>query len=245
MKDSEKLVLQVFKTPWAKAQFTLHVLIAHWENMVGPAAAPHSQPYRLDQGVLYVHTDHPTWSAHLMMMQGKLLRQLNRLVAGNHEKGKVPRRITALKCYLGELAAPLATMSKEQPFIPKLDENRRCPLCGVPLIGDESLCSACQRQKVQETRQKIRQLLLEMPWCRYEDCRQKVECDKILFTDVKAVLEEWAWNEALQEGAPLDAKAFAVMLAKGWTPDQLEQEKVEGLVKKKRKGRVYVPARRK
>ena len=26
MKDSEKLVLQVFKTPWAKAQFMLHVL---------------------------------------------------------------------------------------------------------------------------------------------------------------------------------------------------------------------------
>lgn len=40
MKDSEKLVLQVFKTPWAKAQFMLHVLRAHWESIVGPAAAP-------------------------------------------------------------------------------------------------------------------------------------------------------------------------------------------------------------
>lgn len=245
MKDSEKLVLQVFKTPWAKAQFMLHVLRAHWESIVGPAAAPHSQPYRLEEGVLYIHTDHPTWSAHLMMMQGKLLLQLNRLLAGNPEKEKVPRRITRVKCYLGEMVIPADTPPNEQPFIPKVDEKRRCPICGVPLIGDEPLCSACQRQKVQDIRQKIRRILLEMPWCSYENCRTQVECDKILFTEVKAVLEEWAWNEALQEEAPLDAKAFAVMLAKGWTPDQLEQDQVERMVEKKRKGKQYVPARRK
>lgn len=245
MKDAEKLIFQVLKTPWAKAQFTLHVIRSHWADLVGPGAAPHSQPYRLENGILYVHTDHPAWSAHLMMMQGKLLLQLNRMLAGREGKKRAPRILKGLKCYYGVLTEEPKPKTESGPFIPKVDEKRRCPVCGVPLIGDETMCSACRREKLQETRQKIRRELLEAPWLTYEDCREKAECDRITFADVKAVLEEWAWNEALKPGASREAKAFAVMLDRGWTPDRLDEEQVERLLEKKRKGRFYVPARRK
>ena len=60
----------------ARQQFLLHWLESHGD--LGHTAADHSQPYRLENGTLYVHTDNPMWSNQLHMMQGKLLGQLNR-----------------------------------------------------------------------------------------------------------------------------------------------------------------------
>ena len=72
-----------------------------------------------------------------------------------------------------------------------------------------------------------------------------MNCDRITFTDVKAVLEEWALNRALDPGSTAREKAFAVMLETGLRPEQLPEETIRQTLEKARRSRYYVPARRK
>lgn len=243
MKDSELLILKVLKTPWARQQFLLNTLKVHWADYIGHTAAAHSQPYRLENGVLYVHTDNPMWSGQLHMLQGRLLGQLNRQLGA--ALGGRKRIIRSLKVYHGIIEDLPQPDVDDKPFMPLRDMDRRCPVCGVPLIGDEELCSACRRKKVEETRRTIRKQLEQRPWLRYEDCRELVECDKITFTDVKAVLEEWALDRALDPKATDQEIAFAVMLNTGTPPEKMTDELVERTLEKARRSRYYVPARRK
>lgn len=243
MKEAELLVLQVLKTPRARREFLLHVLKVHWADYIGHTAASHSQPYRLEDGVLYVHTDNPMWSSQLHMLQGKLLGSLNRQLAPELKGRK--RIIRDLKFYHGIIEDLPEPKLEQKPFMPRRDPERRCPVCGVPLIGDEEICSACRRKKVQETRRAIRKELDQRPWLSYEDCRELVDCDKITFTDVKAVLEEWALDRALDPKATDRDIAFAVMVNTGTPPEKLTEELVQRTMEKARRSRYYVPARRK
>ena len=111
MKDSELLILKVMKTPRARQQFLLHWLKSHWAEILGHTAANHSQPYRLEDGVLYVHTDNPMWSNQFHMMQGKLLGQLNRKLAPSLQGRK--RIIRELKFYHGIIQEELRPRSEE------------------------------------------------------------------------------------------------------------------------------------
>ena len=243
MKDSELLILKVMKTPRARQQFLLHWLKSHWAEILGHTAANHSQPYRLEDGVLYVHTDNPMWSNQFHMMQGKLLGQLNRKLAPSLQGRK--RIIRELKFYHGIIQEELRPRSAEGPFMLQRDDKRRCPVCGVPLIGTEEICSACRRKQQEALRREIRKQLDLRPWLSYEDCRELVNCDRITFTDVKAVLEEWALNRALDPGSTAREKAFAVMLETGLRPEQLPEETIRQTLEKARRSRYYVPARRK
>lgn len=243
MKDAELLVLQVLKTQRARREFLLHVLKVHWADYIGHTAAAHSQPYRLEDGVLYVHTDNPMWSGQLHMLQGKLLGSLNRQLAPELKGRK--RIIKTIKFYHGIIEELPQPVPDDRPFMPKRDSKRRCPGCGVPLIGDEELCFSCRQKKRQETRRAIRKELDLRPWLSYEDCRKLVDCDKITFTDVKAVLEEWALDRALDPKATDREIAFAVMVNTGTPPEKLTAELVERTMEKARRSRYYVPARRK
>lgn len=242
MKDAELLVLKVLKSKDAKQKYIMYHLRTHWADIIGHTAANHSQPYRLENGVLYLHTDNPAWSHNLMMMQGQLLGKINQSLPG-YRPGR-HRIIRELKFYHGILDEPAAPKLDDQgPFIPKVDPNRRCPVCGVPLIGDEEICATCARKQLAEKRREIRRALEKSPWLRWEDCRETLNCDRITFTDVKAVLEEWAMNEALKPDATDLEKAFAVMLDRELTPDKLNPELVERILSRAKRSRFYVPAR--
>lgn len=243
MKDSELLVLKVLRTPWARQQFLLHWLRSHWAEIIGHTAANHSQPYKLDQGTLYIHTDNPMWSNQLHMMQGRLLGQLNRQLLPALQGRK--RILRELKFYHGIIQEESQPREETGPFMPKVDPSRRCPICGVPLIGEEEICSACRREQNQALRQEIRKQLVLRPWLRYEDCRELVKCDRITFTDVKAVLGEWAMNQALSPQATAQEKAFAVLLETGLHPEELQEETIQRTLEKAQRRRYYVPARRK
>ena len=230
MKDSELLILKVLRTPRARQQFLLHWLKSHWPEILGHTGASHSQPYRLEEGVLYVHTDNPMWSNQFHMMQGKLLNQLNRLLVPALQGRK--RLIRELKFYHGVIEEEPQPRQEAKPFMPRRDDSRKCPLCGVPLIGDEEICSGCRRKQQEELRREIRKQLDLRPWLRYEDCRELVKCDRITFTDVKAVLEEWALNRALDPRATAGEKAFAVMVETGLRPEALSEETIRQTLEK-------------
>lgn len=243
MKDAELLVLQVLKTPRARREFLLHVLKVHWADYLGHTAASHSQPYRLEEGVLYVHTDNPMWSSQLHMLQGKLLGTINRELAPEL-KGR-RRIVKQIKFYHGIIEDLPRPDLEQKPFMPRRDSERRCPRCGVPLIGDEEICFTCRKKQTEETRRAIRKELDQRPWLSYEDCRKLVDCDKITFTDVKARLEEWALDRALDPQATDQEIAFAVMVNTGMPPEKLTAELVERTLERAGRSRYYVPARRK
>ena len=177
------------------------------------------------------------------MMQGRLLGQLNRQLLPALQGRK--RILRELKFYHGIIQEESQPREETGPFMPKVDPSRRCPICGVPLIGEEEICSACRREQNQALRREIRKQLVLRPWLRYEDCRELVKCDRITFTDVKAVLGEWALNQALSPQATAQEKAFAVLLETGLHPEELQEETIQRTLDKAKRSRYYVPARRK
>ncbi len=66
-------------------------------------------------------------------------------------------------------------------------------------------------------------------------------CDKILFSDVKERMQEWAILEAIKPTATESEKYFAVMLDKELTPENISDEIVKKAltVYKRRRTRVF------
>ncbi|GEM_PF-122206 len=248
MEEAESLVLSVFKTPRAREQYLLYFLRSHWRDAVGSAAAVHSQPYRLENGVLYIHTDNAMWSHTLLVMKGRLQMALKELIPKKelHGRGKNKTRslyvIRDLKIFHGPITedSPRELPDHEKPFMPRIDPERRCPVCGAALIEGEKICSSCARQQQTRTRQKIHRILCEIPWISFEDCRKYVDCDKMSFTDVKAVLCRWSLDKALDPLAKEDEKAFAVMLSRGIPPEKLTDEKIKEVLESERRSRYHV-----
>jgi predicted nucleic acid-binding Zn ribbon protein len=240
MKEFEGLVLSVLKTPQAREKYLLYFLRSRWQEIVGAAAAAHSQPYRLERGTLYIHTDNPMWSHTLLVMKGKFLLALREIMP---KKGKRSvYMIRDLKIFHGPVVQDKADPegADKAPFMRKITPEHRCPVCGVPLIEGEKICSSCARKQKEEIRRKIHQILLEMPWISFKDCRKYVDCDKMTFADVKAALGEWSITRALDPEAGIKEKAFAVMLLRGIPPEKLTDDKIEEVLASEKRSRYYV-----
>jgi predicted nucleic acid-binding Zn ribbon protein len=241
MKDVDRLVLSTLKTRGAREKYVMYLLRQCWPEIVGPAAAVHSQPYRLDKGTLFIHTDNPAWSHNLWLMKGKLLAAILPHLPKRNNQCIVA--VKELRMFHGIIEQDAVSFPEDEgPFIPKVDSSRHCPVCGVPLIQGEMICSACARKEMEKKREKIQKVLRDLPWISYEDCRKYVDCDKMTFTDVKAALEEWSMSKALGPKATAEEKTFAVMLIRGIPPEKLTDKKIEEVLEKEKRIRFYVPA---
>lgn len=242
MKDAEILILKALKTPRAKQNYLLHQLKAHWAEVAGYAAARHSQPYKIERRVLYIHTDNPLWSQTLLTSQGAYVGKVNQLLALKGTEYTVKQ----LKVFHGVLEDEASPAKAEgEPFMPKRDDKRLCPRCGAPLSQGEELCIFCRQKQEEDVRKSIAKLLKEVPWLSYEECRKTVNCDKITFADVKAVLVEWAMDKALADQAGAKEKAFAVMLARNIPPQGIDETTVKNVLDEEKRSRCNVPSRRK
>ena len=231
VKDAEVLVLKVLKTAAAKQKYLVHQLKAHWADIVGYAAAKHSQPYKIERRVVYIHTDYPLWSQMLLTSKGLYMNKINQLLA---LKG-TEYTVKDLKAFHGVLEdEPAAGPKTEEPFIPKWDTEHRCPVCGAPLIGDEEICFFCRQKQEQQRRKQLYGMLKETPWLTFDDCRKTVNCDKITFTDVKNRLTEWALGKALAADASFEVKAAAVMLVRGIPPEEIDETTVKKVLDEER-----------
>ncbi len=59
-------------------------LFARWNEIVGPAMAPHVQPIRVDRDALVVSVDHPAWATQVRHLGDDLLDRVS-------EEAGVPR----------------------------------------------------------------------------------------------------------------------------------------------------------
>jgi len=242
VKDAEVLILKALKTAGAKQKYLLHQLIAHWADVVGNTAAKHTQPYKIERRVLYVHTDYPLWSQTLLTSKGLYMGKVNQLLALKGTEYTI-KDLKAFHGVLEDAAKPLE--QDEEPFMPKRDDDRRCPLCGVPLVGNEKLCIFCRQKQEEDVRKSLAKQLKEVPWLTYEDCRKLVDCDKITFTDVKSILVEKVMDKALSAGASEQDKAFAVMLKRNIVPQNIDETVIKKVLQEERRSRCDVPSRRK
>lgn len=53
--------------------------LSHWERAVGPAIAKHSRALKIENGVLWVEVDHPTWKSELHFRKRQILEKLQSL----------------------------------------------------------------------------------------------------------------------------------------------------------------------
>jgi predicted nucleic acid-binding Zn ribbon protein len=52
-------------------------LFARWNEIVGPAMAPHVQPIRVDRDALVVTVDHPAWATQVRHLGDDLLDRVS------------------------------------------------------------------------------------------------------------------------------------------------------------------------
>jgi predicted nucleic acid-binding Zn ribbon protein len=57
----------------------MEVVFTRWDEVVGPELAAHIRPVRLQDSVLVVGVDHPTWATRARMESGQIISRVREL----------------------------------------------------------------------------------------------------------------------------------------------------------------------
>ena len=245
MKELESWILKGLKTSFSKEKYIFYYIAANWSTIAGEVTAKHSKPVRLLGDVLTINTDNAAWSNNLLMLKKQLMGKINIFIPVEAGR-KHAYKIKDIRFHTGSLPPdPVISQEDEKPFMPKLDSHHRCPKCGVMLLPGEKMCGKCEREEIQLTREKIHKILCKEPWIKHSDCIKQVNCDKMVFNDVKASLLEYAIWQAIKKDSSFAEKLFPVMLERSLTPDQITEEILKKALVRYKRSRIYVSPFRK
>ena len=121
--------------------------------------------------------------------------------------------------------------------------KRQCKKCGVPIMGDEHYCPACERERKSALWLKTAEILHSAPWLSYEECLNYVNCDKMLFSEIKSHIRSKVYLKIAEEGCTAEDKVFATLLELGIVPEKLTDELIEETVERLRRN-IYVSSSR-
>ena len=121
--------------------------------------------------------------------------------------------------------------------------KKQCKKCGVPIMGDEHYCPACERERKSALWLKTAEILHSAPWLSYEECLNYVNCDKMLFSEIKLNIRSKVYLKITQEECSAEDKVFATSLELGITPEKLTDELIEETVERLRRN-IYVSSSR-
>ena len=121
--------------------------------------------------------------------------------------------------------------------------KRQCKKCGVPIMGDEHYCPACERERKSALWLKTAEILHSAPWLSYEECINYVNCDKMLFSEIKSHIRSKVYLKIAEEGCTAEDKVFATLLELGIVPEKLTDELIEETVERLRRN-IYVSSSR-
>jgi len=119
------------------------------------------------------------------------------------------------------------------------NSKRQCKKCGVPIMGDDHYCPACERERKSALRLKIAEILHSAPWLSYEECINYVNCDKMLFSEIKSNIRSKVYLKIAGEECNAEDKVFATLLELGIVPEKLTDELIEETVERLRRN-IYV-----
>ena len=121
--------------------------------------------------------------------------------------------------------------------------KKQCKKCGVPIMGDEHYCPACERERKSALWLKTAEILHSAPWLSYEECINYVNCDKMLFSEIKSNIRSKVYLKIAEEGCTAEDKVFATLLELGIVPEKLTDELIEETVERLRRN-IYVSSSR-
>ena len=121
--------------------------------------------------------------------------------------------------------------------------KKQCRKCGVPIMGDDSYCPACERERKSALWLKTAEILHSAPWLSYEECLNYVNCDKMLFSEIKSNIRSKVCLKIAEEGCTAEDKVFATLLELGIVPEKLTDELIEETVERLRRN-IYVSSSR-
>ena len=121
--------------------------------------------------------------------------------------------------------------------------KKQCKKCGVPIMGDEHYCPACERERKSALWLKTAEILHSAPWLSYEECINYVNCDKMLFNEIKSNIRSKVYLKIAEEGCTAEDKVFATLLELGIVPEKLTDELIEETVERLRRN-IYVSSSR-
>ncbi len=117
-----------------------------------------------------------------------------------------------------------------------------CAVCGTVCSRGEKLCVGCARKAAEETREKVKEILREVPWLTYEVCRSYVKCDRIQFDRAKNELIDHCWRRLAGEEQDRKTALLLTMLEKNCSPETLTESMiVQTMEKARRKADVSSP----
>ena len=121
--------------------------------------------------------------------------------------------------------------------------KKQCKKCGVPIMGDEHYCPACERERKSALWLKTAEILHSAPWLSYEECINYVNCDKMLFSEIKSNIRSKVYLKIAEEGCTAEDKVFSTLLELGIVPEKLTDELIEETVERLRRN-IYVSSSR-
>ena len=196
-----------------RKKFLVYYLEAHWEEICGELIAKSSVPVKLENEELIVIVNNSMLANELFMMRSMFLGKLNIFL-----KGLVNIKNVHFK--VGSLRKKVLQAEEEEKILPR----KICPKCGCSMAGDLEICSCCEREERNATRQAILEILLLEPWLDYENCKNFVKCDKILFMYVKDNLKNHYFRNVALDIADDEEKLIAVMLLTGKSFNEMNEK---------------------
>ncbi len=126
----------------------------------------------------------------------------------------------------------------------KISKNyRECKICKRLCLPEEDYCSMCQVQQKILTKQKIRQILREVPWISYQECNKYIACTPYVFDEAKYELLASLESEIIKDNNSINIHCF-VMLKTGLKPDQITNDIIEKALQTGRRKRHVFTHRR-
>lgn len=125
----------------------------------------------------------------------------------------------------------------------KLSEQwKECGTCSALCPPQESFCPACSLEQKQERFQKIRKIILEVPWLRFPGICDFIECTKEDYLHCKQDIQESLVSE-IRNNPEVNLKLMTyIMLQQGLKPEQVTDTIVNNTLQSlRRKKYVFTP----
>ncbi len=77
LKSVKELIYQHFHSLGLGEKFEQYMALAHWEKAVGQEIARHTEPFRVDKGVMFVRVDNDVWRNELQYLKADIMEKIN------------------------------------------------------------------------------------------------------------------------------------------------------------------------
>ena len=124
----------------------------------------------------------------------------------------------------------------------QLQNYHKCAKCSTLCPPEKEYCTICFIAARQENIAKIYQLLIEVPWIHYEECKKFIPCSVYEFKKARQQLIIKLVNKIEINGSPPLVESTLVMLITSTKPELLDKDLIEKTISKvRRKKHVFAP----